>query len=123
MVGASRKSARRQRGPSGLSTEPTRSKSRRLFWIVGSVRALAVASYVLDERTGIAQGFDVYHGVPRPHGPADNSDSERKADKVCDDALALLRARAKEKFFLWVHFYDAHSPYESASHPDVISPA
>jgi arylsulfatase A-like enzyme/Flp pilus assembly protein TadD len=93
------------------------------FHAAGAATAAAVASYVLDERTGIAQGFDVYHGVPRPRGPADNSDSERKADKVCDDALALLRARAKEKFFVWVHFYDAHYPYESASHPDASSPA
>jgi arylsulfatase A-like enzyme/Flp pilus assembly protein TadD len=93
------------------------------FHAAGAATAAAVASYVLDERTGIAQGFDVYHGVPRPRGPADNSESERKGDKVCDDALALLRARAKEKFFLWVHFYDAHYPYESASHPDASSPA
>jgi arylsulfatase A-like enzyme/Tfp pilus assembly protein PilF len=93
------------------------------FHSAGAATAAAVATYVLDERTGIAQGFDVYHGVPRPHGPADASESERKGDKVCDDALALLRARAKDKFFLWVHFYDAHYPYESATHPDVISPA
>jgi arylsulfatase A-like enzyme/Flp pilus assembly protein TadD len=93
------------------------------FHAAGAATAAAVATYVLDERTGIAQGFDVYHGVPRPRGPADASESERKGDKVCDDALALLRARAKEKFFLWVHFYDAHYPYESATHPDAGSPA
>jgi arylsulfatase A-like enzyme/Flp pilus assembly protein TadD len=93
------------------------------FHAAGAATAAATASYVLEEHSGIAQGFDPYHGVQRPRGPADDSESERKGDRVCDDALALLRARAKEKFFLWVHFYDAHYPYESAAHPDPISPA
>jgi len=93
------------------------------FQAMGASTAATVASFILDERTGIAQGFDVYHGVPRPRGPAARAEAERKGDKVCDDALELLRERARERFFLWVHFYDPHYPYESPAHADVISPA
>lgn len=92
------------------------------FHAAGAATAASTAAYVLEERSGINQGFDEYHGVQRPSGPATEAESERKGDKVCDDALALLRARAREKFFVWVHFYDAHYPYESATHPDRISP-
>jgi arylsulfatase A-like enzyme/Flp pilus assembly protein TadD len=92
------------------------------FHAAGAATAAATAAYVLEERSGIGQGFDEYHGVQRPRDQAGEAESERKGDKVCDDALALLRARAREKFFVWVHFYDAHYPYESATHPDRISP-
>jgi arylsulfatase A-like enzyme/Flp pilus assembly protein TadD len=92
------------------------------FHAAGAATAAATAAYVLEERSGIGQGFDEYHGVQRPRGPAGEAESERKGDKVCDDALALLKARAREKFFVWAHFYDAHYPYESATHPDRISP-
>jgi len=93
------------------------------FHAGGAATAASVASFVLHEGSGIGQGFDEYRGVPRPRGPTDPSELQRKGDQVCDDALALLRARAKDKFFLWVHFYDAHYPYESATHHDVTSPA
>ncbi|HVP10893.1 MAG TPA: sulfatase-like hydrolase/transferase [Phycisphaerae bacterium] len=81
----------------------------------------AVASFVLDRRFGLARGFEVYHGVA-----SNNADyplqAERRADAVCDDAVDLLRSRATEPFFLWVHFYDPHFPYRSESHPDEASP-
>jgi len=53
----------------------------------------------------------VYHGVSRPRGSTDAAETQRKADQVCDDALALLRERAQQKFFVWAHFYDPHLPY------------
>jgi arylsulfatase A-like enzyme/Flp pilus assembly protein TadD len=88
----------------------------------GFATAASIGSYVLDARFGLAQGFDVYHGVPVPSGASvDAASSERKGDKVCDDALALLRERAQQRFFLWVHFYDPHYPYESPRHPDIQS--
>jgi len=93
-----------------------------LFKAVGVATGASVGSYVLDPRFGLAQGFDAYRGVPRPRtGSVEITDAQRKGDVVCNDALELLRERARQRFFLWVHFYDPHYPYESPRHPDVQS--
>jgi arylsulfatase A-like enzyme/Tfp pilus assembly protein PilF len=94
-----------------------------VFKEVGFGTAASVGSYVLDPRFGLAQGFDAYRsGLPQA-GSADTDAAERKGDKVCDDALALLRERARQRFFLWAHFYDPHYPYESRVHTDIGSAA
>lgn len=88
----------------------------------GFATAAAVASYVLDPTFGIAQGFDAYRTVPPPRPGGDSVSAQRKGDAVADDALDLLRGLAGKRFFLWVHFYDPHYPYESARVPDPASP-
>jgi arylsulfatase A-like enzyme len=80
----------------------------------------AIASFVLNRQFGLARGFEIYHDVPPSAGTS--PDAERRANVVCDDALGLLRSLAHERFFLWVHFYDPHFPYESTRHPDHASP-
>jgi arylsulfatase A-like enzyme/Tfp pilus assembly protein PilF len=81
-----------------------------------------VATFVLNRKFGTDQGFDVYHDV-RAGEHGDERNARRRGDEVCDDALAMLRSMAPERFFLWVHFYDPHYPYISARHPDRQSPA
>jgi len=81
-----------------------------------------VASFVLDRKFGTAQGFEVYHDVA-PTEPGDERNARRRGDVVCDDALAMLRSMVRDRFFLWVHFYDPHYPYISARNPDRESPA
>ena len=53
--------------------------------------------------------------------PASRFKKETNADVVVDDAIGLLRKwyapqgeppAAPKRFFLWVHFYEAHYPYE-----------
>ena len=70
----------------------------------------AVASFVLNGIFGMNQGFDTYSDVP-----AGDSlialHAERPGDDVCDDALGTLRKLKSNRFFFWVHFYDAHYPY------------
>jgi tetratricopeptide (TPR) repeat protein len=61
--------------------------------------------------------------VPAPRPGVDPASAQRKGDKVADDALELLRTLARQRFFLWVHFYDPHYPYESSRVPDMASPA
>ncbi len=89
----------------------------------GFATAAAVSSYVLDPRFGIAQGFDTYRAVPPPRPGSDPANAQRKGDDVAKDALELLRGLAAQRFFLWVHFYDPHYPYESPRVPDPQSPA
>ena len=73
-----------------------------------------VGAYVLDRRWGIAQGFDTYFDdfdLARARGPVLAS-VERPANEVADHALAWLESVTSTRFFAWVHFYDAHSPYD-----------
>jgi arylsulfatase A-like enzyme/predicted Zn-dependent protease len=73
-----------------------------------------VGAYVLDRRWGIAQGFDTYvdeFDVARATGSA-SATVERPGNEVADRALAWLETAAAGRFFAWVHFYDAHSPYD-----------
>ncbi|MCB9730814.1 MAG: sulfatase [Deltaproteobacteria bacterium] len=59
----------------------------------------------------LRRGFDEYGDVCVGHG-------RDQAPLVAQRALATARRLvAKEPFFLWVHFYDAHGPY--ADHPDI----
>jgi choline-sulfatase len=87
----------------------------------GLATQATVASFVLNRQFGIAQGFDVYHDVPRP-AAGDPTHAERPGDEVADDALAMLRSLASKPFFLWVHFYDPHFPYRSTRTTDILSP-
>lgn len=80
-----------------------------------------VAAFVLNHRFGLDQGFDVYHDV-NAAAYRDAEQPERKADEVCTDAVAMLRARDQRPFFMWVHFFDPHYPYESPRHADPASP-
>ncbi|HUU94312.1 MAG TPA: sulfatase-like hydrolase/transferase [Phycisphaerae bacterium] len=80
-----------------------------------------VGAFVLNRRFGTAQGFDVYRDVAAP-ARGDPMQAERKGDQVCDNALEMLRTLAPDRFFLWVHFYDPHDPYESPRVADTFSP-
>jgi arylsulfatase A-like enzyme/Tfp pilus assembly protein PilF len=72
-----------------------------------------VGAYVLDRRWGIGQGFDTYFDEFDLAKVASSSlgEVERPADEVADRALAWLDSVKDSRFFAWVHFYDAHSPY------------
>jgi arylsulfatase A-like enzyme/Tfp pilus assembly protein PilF len=80
-----------------------------------------VASFVLNRVFGVAQGFDVYHDVPAGESQ-DALHAERKGDDVANDAVGMLRSLAQQRFFLWVHFYDPHYPYQSPRGLDPGSP-
>ena len=72
-----------------------------------------VGAYVLDRRWGIAQGFDTYFDNfdPSKFDTPSLADVERPANEVADHALGWLQTVKASRFFGWVHFYDAHSPY------------
>ena len=73
-----------------------------------------VASFVLDSKWGISQGFDHYFDdfdLKKSTGRSLN-EVERPADEVADAALAWLDEAPQARFFSWVHFYDPHSPYK-----------
>ena len=68
-----------------------------------------VGSAVLDADRGLAQGFEVYRGAVSLHeAPL----LQRRADEVITDATRWLDQIAGSPYFLWVHLYDAHRPYD-----------
>jgi len=78
----------------------------------GVQTAAFVAAVVLDERYGLAQGFDVYAG-PEPRDLRQvNIYEQLPAREVVDRAIAWLGTRDRERpFLLWVHLFDPHAPY------------
>ncbi len=77
-----------------------------------------VGSLILDPLDGTAPGFDrgfeVYDaGFHLRRRGADRYKSvERRAGDVVNHALAWLSQLPNGPFFLWVHLYDAHDPYD-----------
>jgi arylsulfatase A-like enzyme/Tfp pilus assembly protein PilF len=73
-----------------------------------------VAAYVLDGKWGLNQGFDLYYddfdaGELRSRSL---DGLQRRGDKVVDSALAWLEVGDGRPFFAWLHFFDAHTPYD-----------
>lgn len=73
-----------------------------------------VGAFVLDSCWGLDQGFDYYF---------DNFDLtkyrrisldavQRRGDEVLDEARRWIEARLDDKFFVWIHLYDPHTPYD-----------
>lgn len=82
------------------------------FRDAGYTTQATVASYVVNRKFGLAQGFDVYHDVTEVR-VGDELHAERRGDVVCADAIQMLQSLVQKRFFLWVHFYDPHHPYHS----------
>ncbi len=99
--------------PNGLPYLPDRLQKS------GWSTAAFLGSLVLDARSGLAPGFDrgfqVYDAgfhVRRVRGDDRYESIERRGGEVVDRALAWLEKPADGPFFLWVHLYDGHDPYD-----------
>ena len=77
----------------------------------GYLTAAFVASFSIDSRFGLDQGFDLYDDNFLPGLPMKPVNSERRADAVAALFTAWLDGLAGEPFFAWVHFFDPHLPY------------
>jgi tetratricopeptide (TPR) repeat protein len=72
----------------------------------------AVSSYVLRSETGIADGFDVYDdSVPVTAGAA-TAENQRSGFETVKRAQSFVTANAQQPFFLFLHLYEPHAPYE-----------
>jgi arylsulfatase A-like enzyme/Flp pilus assembly protein TadD len=79
--------------------------------------AAFVSSAVLKKLFGFSQGFAVYDDqMPKPANSRDVlEDPERRAGDTVDRALRWLEAQSGKPYFLWVHVYDPHMPYQPPS--------
>ena len=78
----------------------------------GYATGAAVGAYPLDLRFGLNQGFDFYDDDYGNQNFQNPFYIERKAQKVVGTAIEWLNAQ-KGPWFLWIHCFDPHSPYES----------
>jgi len=112
--------------PSGNPTDT----AARLLNAAGYQTAAFVGAYVLDRRFGLSRGFDTYDDqIPRDPNATERLEAERSASAVVDRALAWLDRTASgtrapgtsapstlapgtlAPFFVWIHLYDPHAPY------------
>lgn len=77
--------------------------------------AAFVSAKVLDESFGLAQGFETYSQPRREKDVlVDPSFASRRASETAAEFDLWLTQRAKDaSFFAWVHFFDAHAPWDA----------
>jgi arylsulfatase A-like enzyme len=81
----------------------------------GRRTAAFVSGFPVARAFGLAQGFERYDDeFGSAAGAPSGAIRERRGDETVRAAEAWLGALAKdEPFFLWVHLFDAHDPYQA----------
>ncbi len=76
-----------------------------------------VASYVLDSKWGLNQGFDHYFDKfdLSKYKSISLGNIQRRGDEVVKEVIPWLEKNRQHKFFTWVHLYDPHTPYDPPS--------
>ncbi len=78
----------------------------------GYATMAAISAYVLDSRFGPDQGFDLYDDdLSRGVKYSNRSIRERPAEFTNEVVFGWLDRHVRSKFFVWVHYFDAHAPY------------
>lgn len=105
------------RDTGGFILEPENTTIAEVLEQQGWDTAAFVGASVLKKSFGFAQGFSVYDDqMPQPRaGGMATEYPERRASEVVDRAINWLDSRSEKPFFLWVHLFDAHTPYDPPS--------
>lgn len=98
----------RFRLPEDVTTlaEILRSGGRRTGAVIGS--------FTTSNQFGLGQGFESFDD-DLGYDPLGWPLVQRTGDQVTDRAIDWLKRHAGQPFFLWVHLYDPHAPYEPPS--------
>jgi arylsulfatase A-like enzyme/Tfp pilus assembly protein PilF len=88
-----------------------------IFHSHGYHTAAFVGASILDptgSAPGFERGFDFYdaHFHQRKPGEDRYHSIERRAEDVSHHAIDWLSRHPDGPFFIWIHFYDAHDPYD-----------
>jgi arylsulfatase A-like enzyme/tetratricopeptide (TPR) repeat protein len=81
----------------------------KLLRAAGYQTAAILGGFPLDVRFGLGQGFETYDGR---FGAEGGSHDRRSAEEVTGRGLAWLDEHGQKPFFLFLHYYDAHAPYQ-----------
>ena len=88
----------------------------------GFSTAAFLAAYPLDSQVNLNQGFDLYDDDFQQDWSAAEKRGrsalafgflERKSDRVNLAVDRWLERHGEERFFLWVHYFDPHQPYDA----------
>ena len=95
----------------GYPLDPSHSTLAERFKALGYDTIGIIAATALESKMGLTRGFRVYNEDLSVDLKAKRRFEDR-ADRVTARALAAVDARdSNQPLFLWVHYYDAHSPY------------
>ena len=106
------------RNNSGFTLSPGVKTAAEDFRRAGYRTAAFVSGFPLDRRFGFDRGFETYDDhLPKGNDRRRTPYVERFADATTDAALRWLEASgsaasSESRWFLWVHYYDPHAPYE-----------
>jgi choline-sulfatase len=80
----------------------------------GYATGAVISAFVLDRSWGLARGFDFYDDAfsAETFEKKDVGLVDRRAGESVAHAIAWLKRTPKRPFFLWLHLYDPHSPYD-----------
>jgi choline-sulfatase len=97
----------------GLAFEPGPPTLARVLHDAGYRTGAFVGAYVLNHIFGLADGFDRYDDrVHRDPALGAQLEAERRGGEVVDAALEWIGSSPAQPFFMWVHLYDPHAPYD-----------
>jgi choline-sulfatase len=84
------------------------------FQQAGYATGAVVSAFVLDRSWGLARGFDFYDDAfsAETFEKKDIGLVDRRAGESVTHAITWLKKTPKRPFFLWLHLYDPHSPYD-----------
>jgi len=80
----------------------------------GYSTAAVVSAFVLDRSWGLGRGFDFYDDAfsAETFQKKDIGLVDRRAEESVSHALSWLNRTSRRPFFLWLHLYDPHNPYD-----------
>ncbi len=82
-----------------------------------------IGSFPLHSRFGLSRGFDVWDEDMQSHASSSVRVffDERPASEVARRAIAMLEHETKDPFFMFVHFFDVHQPWEPQPPYDTLN--
>jgi choline-sulfatase len=99
----------------GFVLPPSARSIAEYFRESGYRTAAFISGFPLDRRFGFDRGFETYDDhLPKGNDPRRTPYVERTADRTTDAVLRWLEASGGPggAWFVWVHYYDPHAPYE-----------
>ena len=81
----------------------------------GYSTAAFVSAFSVDSRFGLNRGFGVYDDTFQSQMPLKSENAERRAEETFARFSGWLENNGQNKFFVWIHYYDPHLPYDPPS--------
>jgi choline-sulfatase len=102
------------RNTGGFILDPSSRTLAKILQEQGWDTAAFLGAAVLKKAFGLNQGFAVYDDQmpPEPAGGGLPVEAQRRAGEVVDRAITWLNAQSGKPFFVWLHLYDPHAPYD-----------